>query len=388
MAALVEELDEGWDVATAIYHLPPPDPDPITGAYDVYLVKGVATLADTFADHDTSFGGFDRRSAYSVLDVTVADAKTTLDPDATCRRSILLRSELYRAFVMRASPAMDPGSARAMTTYLARLSLPCAASLDLGASAFQGHPDFAVMDADTVPDALDAASFARGAFLFHAWLDDTFGTTPGGFPVALLALTPTKSQTVAARFEAEPDAFDVLRASMKDALSTGSSFEDVLLAFAVARSFFGSADDGIHLFESRPLLANALVRKDWQIPWPSTPRRLSSPYALSPTGSSLVVVDTRDAPKGARLRVEIEWEEHAKMRWSAVKVDREGRKRAAIPIAAYDKAVEAQGTLTELDGVAWVYVVGVAVGEPFVPIDPDDGSWEPHGYLLTLAEAR
>lgn len=104
-----------------MYRLPPPDADPVTGAYDVYFVKDVATTAETFADHDTSFGGFDRRSAFTLVDSGEHDS---------CARRTLLRAELLRAAVMRVAPATDTASARAMTTYLSRLSLACAAPLD------------------------------------------------------------------------------------------------------------------------------------------------------------------------------------------------------------------------------------------------------------------
>ncbi|MFO0677771.1 MAG: hypothetical protein U0169_14640 [Polyangiaceae bacterium] len=378
-ASIVHAIEDAWDTATLAFELPPPDVDPVTGGYDVYVVYGVAGLSDTFADHDTSFGGFDRRSAYSFVDADVAPG---------CLLETLVTTELVRAIGMRTNPAMDDGTSRATATALAKLAVPCAASLDLGESVYQSNPGKAVMDDAAFPDRDRSVRYARGASLFPTWLDDTFGTAPGRFVTALWALTPTKSPPTGARYISEPDVFDVMRTSMKDAISTGSTFEDVLASYAVARTFFGSADDGIHLLESRALGDRALVRRDWSVPWPTTPRRFASVESLAPTGSSLVVVDTRSAPLGARLRIEASWEEHAKMRWTAVKVDAEGRKRAAIPVAAYDKATESQATITELGGTAFVYVVGVEVGEPFVPIDPDDGAWEPHAYLLTLAEEK
>jgi hypothetical protein len=46
---------------------------------------------------------------------------------------------------------------------------------------------------------------------------------------------------------------------------------------------------------------------------------------------------------------------------------------------------EAQATIVDLDRATDVLVVGTNVGDPFVPFDPDDERFEPHGWLLTLA---
>jgi hypothetical protein len=41
--------------------------------------------------------------------------------------------------------------------------------------------------------------------------------------------------------------------------------------------------------------------------------------------------------------------------------------------------------VVDVDRVASVLLVGVNVGDPLYPFDPDDAVWEPHGWTLTLA---
>ena len=106
---------------------------------------------------------------------------------------------------------------------------------------------------------------------------------------------------------------------------------------------------------------------------------------MFPTGSSYVVIHREGAKPGARLRVEIVWEEHALFRWAFVKLDREGHEIGRVPIAAKERATEAQMTLVDLDGVDRVLLVGTNVGDPAYAFDPDEAAWEPHSWLLTVA---
>jgi hypothetical protein len=117
--------------------------------------------------------------------------------------------------------------------------------------------------------------------------------------------------------------------------------------------------------------------------WPDKPRRFAG-NAVGPTGAAYVLVKTGNAP-GARLRVELAWEQHANMRWAAVKVDADGREIAHVAIPSQDRATEAQMTIVDLDRAASVLLVGTNVGDPLYPFDPDDEVWEPHGWTLTVA---
>ncbi|CAN5899929.1 hypothetical protein BH11MYX4_BH11MYX4_46510 [soil metagenome] len=59
-----------------------------------------------------------------------------------------------------------------------------------------------------------------------------------------------------------------------------------------------------------------------------------------------------------------------------------------MAIPTRERATEAQMTLVDVDGVDRIMLVGVNVGDPAYRFDPDDEVWEPHGWLVTLAEER
>jgi hypothetical protein len=217
-------------------------------------------------------------------------------------------------------------------------------------------------------------------------VDWAFGRSPGGLVSASWALHPTMTPLGKARWYSEPDTFDVLRTTFKGAMSTGGTVHDLWLDFGVARAFLGSADDGIHLPELRSLGDAARVPIDWDIPWPARPRRLAARTPVHPTGAGYLVIHHDGARPGARLRVEVEWEEHALFRWALVKLDAGGRELGRVVIPTTERATQAQMTLVDLDGVDRIMLVGVNVGDPAYGFDPDDEVWEPHGWIVTLAE--
>jgi hypothetical protein len=367
-------VETAWDATTLGLALPPPDPDPATGAYDVYLVPGFPLEADTAEGARTSFGGFDRTSAFSVLAAELRG----------CALALRAAEQMARAIALRVAPGTDPPTARAQASYVARLVVPCAFGDPDGIELTQAAPERALVDPfPELPERL-AHRAQRGGSLFWWWLDATFGAEPGALVRGAWALAPTKSEAGASAWSGTPDAFDVLRTSFKGALRTGSTFDDLLLAFAVGRAFAGARDDGFHFVEAASLGTPASVDVHWSVPFPDKPRRLAGP-STAPTGATYVAVRTATAPPGARLRVELEWEEHAKMRWSALKLGSDGRVLAQVLIGAQERAVEAQATIAELDGVATVLLVGAAAGEPREPFDPHAGRWEPHAFLVTLA---
>jgi hypothetical protein len=300
----------------------------------------------------------DRASAFTLLDASIPPG---------CRMDSLLAREIARASLMRAAPATDEGSARAETTYLAELSVPCAAAPSAQELDFQAHPERVLVETWTDAPRF-GLSFDRGAALFFRWLDG-FAVDPGGIVRATWALSPTMTPIGAWRWTDEPDGFDVLRATFKNALGDGTSFDDVLLEFAVARA----------TWETAPR-----ARIDWEIDWPAKPRRLASPVPVAPTGASYIVVRREGALAGSRLRLEAAWEQHARMRWAAVKLDASGRRLSQVIVGSPDRATEAQTTVVDLDQAASVLVVGVNVGDFSYPFDPDDETWEPHGWLLSV----
>ena len=94
---------------------------------------------------------------------------------------------------------------------------------------------------------------------------------------------PTRTAFDADRWAAGPTGFDVLRESLENALWQGSTVDDVLVRFALARA---------------GMVPPAQVA--WQIAWPTQARRLASPQPVAPTGASYVVIDRAGAPPGSK----------------------------------------------------------------------------------------
>ena len=351
--AALGAIDRAWDLATGPLGFPAPVVDPSTGRYDVYLAPEPSRTALRERDPLSSF---DRAAAFSVLDARLPPGRT-LEIEAT--------RELFAAIALGAAPATDAGSLRGETSYLAALSLGADLAAVADVDVAQAHPDRALVD--TYPGDPDARR-GSGSALFFGWLDESFAAAPGRVIQALWALAPTRTPASSPHFYGEPDGFDVIGASFKDLLGEGSDEGDVLEAFAIDRA-----------------KASPAPRLDWDIAWPSAPRALASPEGVAPTGAAYVRVATQGKKPGARLRVDLAWEQHARMRWNVVELDANGRELARLPIKAADKATEAHLQVVDLDAAAAVLVAGTNLGDASAPFDPDDAVWEPHGWLLTVA---
>jgi hypothetical protein len=385
---VIASAERAWETLSGALRLATPDVDADDLAYHVYLVDGAKERGTTHVAARDIRSPIDRARAFTVLDADV--------PRAGCSLDALVAREIARAVLFRVAPATADGIARAQTTYLAQLMVPCATGFALdGVQAFQSRPERAVCDprVDEVGTSAEApvartataTAFTEGAALFWSRLDWAYGRAPASIVMASWALSPTKTDVGTQRWHDEPDAFDVLRVSFKNALSSKSTLDDLLLDTAVARAFMGSSDDGLHQVETRTLGDTARVPLDWDLPWPAQPKRVAPRAAVFPTGASYVVVRRAGAAPGARLRVEIAWEEHALFRWTLVKLDTRGREQGRVAIPTRERATEAQITLVDLDDVDRVMLVGVNVGDPSYRFDPDDEVWEPHAWLVTLA---
>ncbi len=377
----VASAEQAWEIATAGLMLPPPDIDLVTGAFDVYLVKDAPGGADAELGARDALASFDRATAFMILAESAGEG---------CARDALVARETARAILWRTAPATDATTARAETAYLARLIVPCALEDLAGVDTFQAHPEASLASPLDPPEGAPSAGdrdvdYAFGASLFYWWLDWSFGNSPASIVRALWALAPTRTPAGSASWADRPNGFDVLRTSFKNSLTTGSTLDDLLLDFAVARAFVGSASDGDHMPETRSLGDAARVHADWEIGWPAQPRRLASGRGVEPTGAAYVVIDCSSAPKGARLRIEAQWEEDAKLRWAAVKLDSAGHEKASLAIPSAERATEAQITVVDLEDVAKVLLVGTNAGDPLDPFDPNDGAWEPHGWIVSVA---
>lgn len=384
---VLSAAERAWETLSGALGLGSPDVDADDLAYHVYLVEGAAEPGVTRVTARDVRSRIDRARTFTVLDANVR---------AGCRLDALVAREIARADLARVAPATAEGVARAQTTYLAQLMVPCAFGLEADAAeVFQSRPERAVCDArafelgSTADEARTPSrasdAFMEGAALFWGRIDWAFGRAPASIVMASWALAPTMTDVGSKRWHDEPDAFDVLRVSFKNALSTGSTLDDLLLDGAVARAFMGSADDGRHFFPTRTLGDGARVPLDWDLAWPAKPKRVAPRAPVYPSGASYLMIHRKGAPAGSRLRVEIAWEDHALFRWALVKLDAEGRELGRVPIPTRERATEVQMTLVDLDAVDRILLVGVNAGDPSYRFDPDDEIWEPHSWLVTLA---
>jgi hypothetical protein len=349
--AALDAADRAWETLTQT--LAVPEPDGASGSpWQLFLVDGVegggtaqATGRDPIAHFDrvTSVGLVDRRSPSGcALDLAVARA-------------------VARGSLWRASPSTDAGSAIAESESLARLATPCRTGAE-DLHAFQSHPQDAIADPST-------PSSARGASAFFDWLDVQFASQaphPGSIVSAVWALSATQSPFGALTWSPKPTGFDVLRASLKGALSTDSTLDDVLVRFAVDRT------------RMSPRAALAL-----ETPWPASPRSFVASDPPSPTGASYISVGHAGARPG-KLRFIAHWESYARMHWSVVKVGRSGETLAVLDVTSPPRATSAAMVVEDLDEVDHLLLVGVNLGRTDYPFDPARGGWSSHGWLLTL----
>jgi hypothetical protein len=350
--AALGATDEAWDALTGPLRLPAPDAD-ADGRWHLYLVDEAPQRAAEPLERDP-IARFDRASSFGLVPRSLGG----------CSLRLAVARAVARGALWRATPATDEGSAVAESEAVARLATPCAApEEDEDAAAFQHEPERTLIAVQPP----GPGAFNRGASLFFRWLDRSFGTQPGAIMGGLWALAPTKTASGASRWAASPTGFDVLRVSLAGAFGTESDLDDAMLQFAIDRATTSPP----------PRLA-------WHVPWPTQARRFASPEPVAPTGASYVWVDHSGAPAGATLRLEATWEDYARMRWAVVKVDAAGDVRAVVPISTQRLATSAAITVEMLDDVDHLLVVGANVGSTEHAFDPNQGSWESHGWLLTI----
>jgi hypothetical protein len=344
--------------------LPAPHPP-----YDVYLLPSQPAPA-TVADLVPTSDGWDRASAFTVMPPPVADGG--------CTASFAVAQGVAHAMALGLDAGAENGALSMASSYLASLVADCAAAELPAIDDFQAHPERSFAAGD--PDRPD------GALLFPWFLDDTLGVGgPGRVMVGLLALGAQRTPPGSWEWHNEPDIFDVMRSSMR---FRGSSLENLLLDFAVARAFVGSRSDGAHLADVERFGDAGRVRFEWSVPFASLPRRLAPLAPIDPTGMTYVWLDLTGAPPGAELTLVADWERPALFRWSVVKVDTNGAAVGRLDVAGVFGANHAEKTVMGLDGLAGVMVVGVNIGsdDRSHPFDPDEQPLMPHGYTVTLVK--
>ena len=374
--ATLRATESAWHAYTDAMALPGPDASLATGAFDVYLVDAPVLDVEAYLDERDARSRVDRGNAFVLMDGRLT---------AGCPVDAAAAYGVARGIQLTVAPATDTASARAEAQSLASVVVPCAIGRSAGSVGLvQWHPELSFADSLVHADPSLSASFSRGGSLFYDWLDETYGQYPGAIVSTLWSLTPTTTRTGATLWDNEPDGFDVLRRSFKDALSHGSDVSDLYLDFAVARAFQGSRSDGRHGRDMGALGDGGAVAFDWEVDFPDHPRALSPRRPLAPLGSAYFVVKTAGA-QTASLRVEATWEERARMKLAVVKIDKDGREIGRLPIASLKKATNAGLSVVDLTGVDRLMVVAINTGDPRVQFDPDDLEWQPHGLVVSIA---
>ncbi len=372
VVAVLAAADRAWGVETGALALPPPDAGS-TGAYDLYLVADVVGGGATYLDARDVAARFDRASAFSLIDRSVPDG---------CALDAVVAREVARASIFRAAPATGEATARAQTELVAQLVVPCAMGDVTGPTMFQRFDFRAIFDPLREANSAIADDYERGAALFYGWLDAVYTEAPAGMIRSMWALAPTETPLGAWHWRGRPDAWDVLTTTFKGRMGAKMTIDDLLVEFAVARAFLGKGGD-TDFPEAATLGDAAKPRLDWDVPWPASPRSIASPNAVGPTGAAYVAV--RNPPKGASLYVGVEWEEHARMRWTVVKVRANGEPYATLPIVGFDRGTSAWLKVDNLDDADTLLVVGVNLGDPWFAFDTDDEVFTPHGWIVKLA---
>ncbi|WP_437278738.1 hypothetical protein WME90_47310 [Sorangium sp. So ce375] len=380
-AALLDALAQ-LEAAMRAYDalgLPRPLPDGARGggpSYDLYLERG-PRRGPMRVGHDLRALGerFDAASAFAII---------AAPERGGCASASDAAYALGYAVATRLDAGAEEGALAMTASYLAAIAAPCAAEELAAVDAFQRAPERAITGA-----ALGALD---GGLLFPWYLDDAYGTgTPAQIAASLLAIAAQSTPAGAARFHAEPDTFDALRASLR---SRGEDLGDLLLEFAIARAFLGSRSDGAHLSDAERFGDFGRVRFEWSLPYATLPRRVAPLRPIEPTGATYLWLDlsaekaaARQDLKTAEITFVADWELPALFRWAIVKIDEQGAEAGRVDVAGVFGSSRAQRTVVGLDGLSGLLVVGVNAGSMIRthPFDPDEAPFMPHGYTVWLS---
>lgn len=349
----LSELEQAW-MHARVYGFSAPDVALRTGTFDVEL----HTLSGDPTSRDQE------HLALSAIDRSVVKVQA-LPPHATgCEAATLAHQLILTGSMARTNPSMLGVIGQGLTRAIAATLSGCTLAQDHDGERPWAHPESSIF------------RNASNAAYFFQWLDTYYSKEPLAVLHDILALSPTQSPPYASTFTHEPDVFDVMKESFGNLKFKGSKFEDILIDFAVERALDpeaqGKGTEGHWV--------------DWEVAWPSTPRRLLATRAVDPLGASLVKIRTAGRRPQAALRVEATWEFEAHFRWCAVMLDAQGKHLRRIVLTAPERAVDVQMSLRTLEDVAEVWLVAINLGDPKRPLDPDELATEPHKWTLTVGE--
>lgn len=244
----------------------------------------------------------------------------------------------------------------------------------------QRHPEQALAR----DSALGRSAFDRFALLLEMLETTRSVASFGTLAVSMFSAAASRTPPGAARYDNEPDVFDVLRHSMDEELPR---YADLLVDFALRRALSGDRDDGTRLPSLSFAGSFARAEFDWVIPYSSLPRRVLTGRPVAQSGTELIWVDLDEAPLGAGLGFRAEWEAPVAFKWRMLLIDGEGRELRRMDVTFQERATSADARVLRLDGAKALVIAGVNLGgvELAHPFDPDIEPFEPSAATVYLA---
>jgi hypothetical protein len=243
----------------------------------------------------------------------------------------------------------------------------------------QRHPELALAF-----DEQGGSAVGRLALLLEMLETTRSAASPGVLSTSLISAAASRTPPGAARFENEPDVFDVLRHSVEEELPR---YADLMVDFALRRALAGDRDDGTRLPSLGFAGAFARPKFDWVIPFSTLPRRVLSGVPLAPSGAELIWIELDDAPMGTSVGFRAEWEAPVSFQWRILLVDRDGRDVRRIDVPFQERGTKVDARVTRLDGAKAIIIAGVNIGgvDLAYPFDPDIQPFEPAACTVYLA---
>lgn len=369
-----------WRTLTGPLEFPAPDASEGSRALEIVLAREEPDVSIERRD-DHAYARLERAS----VRVRVNAERAGCELDEAMARAVALAS------LTRAAPRSTDAVARGQAAYLAQWIAPCALARTDDIDAYARAPSWPAVGPPGLAVDERARKAAHGARLFWWWLEERYARRPTELLMGLLAQGGHRERAPGEKIPKgaswKHDTMDVLRATFDAPAGQSMAYDEVLLAFAIERRLL-THDDRLRFSRVTRALASARITPhDWQIEWPSKPRRLASGNPLYPTGSSSIVVRVPAAKRAKSLRLDVEWEAHSMMRWAAIKRDGLGRALGRVDVLGPKKGTRAAATIVDLERTHDIMLVGVALGDPIRPYRASEGEPEPHAWIVNCRAA-